>query len=464
MVLIREYVGHLPVEQRELLAAPARLLPPKMLYGPVYESTRRDIQKARTVPWWSSQEVAKRLGETLTAAWQAPYYSERPAYRGLERVARGELTAHEALRALPILTRREVTDHHRDMLVVDESQVEISGTSGTSGEPVRFFLDRNRGAREWAYVVDAWSDSGYELGQWRAFFRGQTLSRGRSYILMPSVRELLVRLQAVQPESIRIFWDLIAKRKIHFLHGYASSLLYLAQLLDESDFDTSWRHEIRGLFPVSEQFTVAQEDILRRVFPNAVISVFYGLSEKTAFARMDREHNYHTYPLYGYVELLDPKGDPVGIGERGRVVTTSLDGRGMPLVRYDTGDSAEFIRREPNGSVMFKDILSRRGREGLVRADGKLFSLTSYGFDGNEFPLIRRFKLRQDVPGRAVLQVQPSPSASESDIAEFFREMALRGEHHVELELEVIDRFEPSASGKEVMLDQRIPNAPSTWA
>ena len=464
MVSIREYVGHLPVEQRELLAAPARLLPPKALYGPVYESTYRDIRKARTVPWWSRQEVARRLSETLTTARRAPYYSEGSAYRVLERVARGELGAHEGLRSLPILTRRDVTDHNRDMLVVDESHVEISGTSGTSGEPVRFFLDRNRGAREWSYVVDAWSDSGYELGQWRAFFRGQTLSRDRSFILMPSIRELLIRLQAVQPESIRMFWNIIEKRKIHFLHGYASSLLYLTQLIEESNFDTSWRHEIRGLFPVSEQFTVAQEERLRRVFPKAVISVFYGLSEKTAFARMDRDHDYHTYPLYGYVELLDPEGTRVGVGERGRVVTTSLDGRGMPLLRYDTGDSAEFIRREPNGSVVFKDILSRRGREGLVRADGKMFSLTSYGFDGDEFPLIRRFKLRQEVPGKAVLQVQPAPAASESDIAEFFREMSLRGEHHVELELEVIDRFEPTASGKEVMLDQRIPDAPTTWA
>lgn len=227
MVSIREYVGHLPVEQRELLAAPARLLPAKVLYGPVYESTHRDIQKARTVPWWSRQEVARRLGDTLTTARRAPYYSGGRAYRVLERVARGELGAHEGLQSLPILTRRDVTDHNRDMLVVDESHVDISASSGTSGEPVQFFLDRNRGAREWAYVVDVWSDSGYELGQWRAFFRGQTLSRNRSFILMPSIRELLIRLQAVQPESIHMFWNLIEKRKIHFLHGYASLLLYL---------------------------------------------------------------------------------------------------------------------------------------------------------------------------------------------------------------------------------------------
>lgn len=464
MVSIREFVGHLPAEQRELLAAPARLLPPRILYGRPYEATRREIRKARTMPWWSGREVAERLGDTLATAYRAPYYGQRSPYRVLERVARGHVPAEEALRMLPILTRQDITEHGRDMLVVDESRVQISGSSGTSGEPVRFYLDRNRGAREWAYVMDAWSASGYELGQWRAVFRGQTLARGRSYRVMPSVRELMIRVQAVRPDAMESLWAQISARRIRYLHGYASSLVDVAMLLKDARFDTSWRHEIRGVFPVSEQFTEAQEKILGDVFPNAGIVVFYGLSEKTAFARQDGDRLYHSYPLYGHVELVDPRGVPVGPGERGRLVTTSLDGRGMPLVRYDTGDSAEFVRADPDGSVVFKDILSRRGREGLVRTDGSLFSVTSYGFDGAEFPLIRKFAFRQDVPGRATLRVQPARAARTADIDDFLREMRIRGQGQIELDLEVMDSLEPSANGKAVMVDQRIPGAPTTWA
>lgn len=57
MTSLREFVAHMPVEQRELLAAPVRLVPPRLRYGPVYEATRREILKARTTPWWARMIV-----------------------------------------------------------------------------------------------------------------------------------------------------------------------------------------------------------------------------------------------------------------------------------------------------------------------------------------------------------------------------------------------------------------------
>lgn len=464
MVSIREFVGHMPIEQRELVAAPARLLPPRFRYGPTYEATRREILKARTVPSWARNETVERLRNTMAVASKAPYYAHHPAYAVLEQVAQGRREPGEALSQLPILTREEVTEHHWRMLTGDESRVEVSGSSGTSGEPMSFLLDRNRGAREWAYTVDAWGASGYRLGEWRAFFRSMELSGGRSHFVMPSVREVMIRMQTVHPDTVEESWKLVAGRRIRYLHGYTSTLLYLARLLEEAPFDTSWRHEIRGVFPVSEPFTQSQDELLQRVFPRAKVCVFYGLSEKTACAWMAPDHTYHSYPLYGHVELLDEDGHQVQPGQRGRLVTTSLDGRGMSLVRYDTGDSAEFLKRDSAGSVSFRNILSRRGREGLVRADGNMFSLIPFGFSNKDFSGIRRFRLRQEVPGEAILLVEPMANSEAEDVQEFYRGMARFGGQHVKLHLEVVDQLEPMAHGKELLLDQRIPNAPTTWA
>lgn len=464
MAAIRELVAHMPIRQRELVAAPARLLPPRFRYGPTYESTRREILKARTVPRWAWDEAGRRLRHTMTVAAEAPYYAHHPAYSVLEQAARGHMEPRDALGRLPILTRQEVTDQHWRMLTGDASRVEVVGSSGTSGEPMSFLLDRDRGAREWAYTVDAWAASGYRLGQWRAFFRSMVLPRNRSHFAMPSIGELMIRMQTVHPDTVEKSWNLIAGRKIRYLHGYTSTILYLARLLEEAAFDTSWRYEIRGVFPVSEPFTRSQDELLQRVFPRAKICVFYGLSEKTACAWLDPEHTYHSYPLYGHVELLDEDGRQVQPGQRGRLVTTSLDGRGMSLLRYDTGDSAEFLGRAASGSVSFRNIVSRRGRQGLVRADGKMFSLIPFGFSNKDFSGIRRFRLRQEVPGEAVLLVEPMANSNPEDVQEFHRGMSQFGGQHVKLHLEVVDRLEPTVNGKEILLDQRIPNAPTTWA
>lgn len=463
VVSLREFVAHLPARQREVLAAPVRLLPVGLRYGPVYESTRREIVKARTTASWARTTVTARLAQTLRTASRAPYFARDERYAALHDAGR-DLPVREVLRGLPILTREEVSAHYREMLAARASSVELSASSGTSGDPIFFLLDRDRGAREWAYVVDAWAPTGYRLGQWRVFFRGLDLPGNQPYFVMASTGEIVIRIQTLDSGTVREYWDLITGRGIEYLHGYPSTLAYLARLLEGADFDTSWRHRIRGLLPVSEQYTPVQDEIFRRVFPRAKVSVFYGLSEKTALARADEDHVYHPYPLYGHVELLDASGDPVSIGQRGRVVTTSLDGRGMPLVRYETGDSAELVGHDATGTPLFRDILARRGREGLVRADGGLFSTTSFNVHGEEFECVDRFKLRQEVPGRAVLLVQPSARATAEDLKRFHRLMIRRTENQVELDLELVADLPSTVNGKFTLLDQRIPDAPSTWA
>ncbi len=48
---------------------------------------------------------------------------------------------------------------------------------------------------------------------------------------------------------------------------------------------------------------------------------------------------YHLYPDRELIEVLDPEsGEPVGEGEEGEIVYTSLGWRGSALLRYRTGD------------------------------------------------------------------------------------------------------------------------------
>jgi phenylacetate-CoA ligase len=53
-------------------------------------------------------------------------------------------------------------------------------------------------------------------------------------------------------------------------------------------------------------------------------------------------YGYHTYPDFDVFEIINPdSGEPVGEGERGEIVYTSLSGRGSCVLRYRTGDIAE---------------------------------------------------------------------------------------------------------------------------
>ncbi|MDO4255470.1 MAG: phenylacetate--CoA ligase family protein [Kocuria sp.] len=468
MMSVRERIAHLPAEQREKFATLVRAIPAPLRYGPVYRKTRQDIRKAETTPFWGQQERRRLLEKVLKAAAQTSYYGKNPDYRALQTFGKNvDKDPFAVLSELPILTRAALSENTKDMIVPSvASKVELVASSGTSGSPILFHLDKARGASEWGYVQNTWErTTGYQLGEWRLFLRGAVeFDQSADYMVQAATGEVVLRIQALSPERIHEHWKLVTDRKIRYLHGYPASIDYMARLLETHCPDDTWRYQIKGILTVSEEFTVAQAETFGRVFPNAVVSNFYGLSERTVFAPMDGDWVFHPEPLYGVTEVVREDGSAVGVGERGRIVTTGLRLRGHPFVRYDTGDSAEVVGFNVWGDPLFRDIKARRGREGLVRRDGTLFPTTPLNVHGHQFLCVNRFRFRQDEPGKAVLMIEPSAQATRDELDDFYTTMIGRTKDQVELGLEIVDRLQVPPSGKSRLVDQNIPNVATTWA
>jgi hypothetical protein len=90
---------------------------------------------------------------------------------------------------------------------------------------------------------------------------------------------------------------------------------------------------------------------------------------------------YRFNPLYGYTEMVDDDGRSVTEpGQSGRIVSTGLIFRGMPLLRYDTGDTAELIEvasAENGWRMAVGRITPKQGNEWLVGRTGVLISVIS---------------------------------------------------------------------------------------
>ena len=459
---LRETIAHLPPEQRERIAGLARCVPAGIRFGPVFRQTQRDIRKAWTVPSWGREERDRRLRSLLEAAAGTEYYGSAPGYEALHDT---QLSPRQRLGRLPVLTRQEVTENHGGMLTVPEQQLERVATSGTSGEPIVFWLDRSRGASEWAYVLSAWERrTGYQPDDWRLRLRGAELPGGADWFVQGSTGEVVLRVQALRPELVREHWQLASQRGIQYLHGLPSAIAYLARLVETELPEDEWRHRIRGILAVSEELTEAQLEVLHRVFPQARVADFYGLSERTAFAVMDDDGDFHPEPLYGVVELVDEQDRAVEVGARGRIITTGLRLTGQPFLRYDTGDSALRTGTDPWGQPIFREIRSRRRREGLIRNDGSFLPAALLGMHTMEVLAVRKFGFRQHEQGRATFLVEPVTGASDAQIQELYRAMAAVVGGRIDLELEVVDRLEVPVNGKERLVDQRIPGAATTWA
>ena len=88
------------------------------------------------------------------------------------------------------------------------------------------------------------------------------------------------------------------------------------------------------------------------------------------------QHGLHLFEDVFYFEILALDSlEPAPLGEIGRLIVTALDKFGVPLLRYDIGDLAEFIEDPCScGQAGRRLLIHGRVNEILILADGaKIF-------------------------------------------------------------------------------------------
>jgi phenylacetate-coenzyme A ligase PaaK-like adenylate-forming protein len=133
-------------------------------------------------------------------------------------------------------------------------------------------------------------------------------------------------------------------------------------------------------------------------------SVFnhYGMTEMGLGAAVDCRalEGYHIREADLYFEIVDPdSGQPVPDGTTGEVVFTTLTRKGMPLIRYRTGDLSRFVPEPCPCGTILKRLEWVQGRiHGGVRLGGGTV-LTVADLDEALFPLQGLLNFRIEITG-----------------------------------------------------------------
>ncbi len=208
---IREIVAHSSPAVREVVGFASYFIPSRLRLGSDFYSTLAQIEKARIDPNWAKEEQRRLLERVISKASQTSYYA------GVGAQWSDKSDIYDVVSSFPVLTRAALTAHRDELLTVPRSQVDLVSTSGSTGKPAVFYLDKIRGAGEWAYVSDAWRSSGYRPDDWRAVFRGQKLGRkGKRQLTARSTRELFLSPFGMEASTAQDYWQVIGKKKIVF--------------------------------------------------------------------------------------------------------------------------------------------------------------------------------------------------------------------------------------------------------
>ena len=139
-------------------------------------------------------------------------------------------------------------------------------------------------------------------------------------------------------DNIIHYIDKLSSYKPAAIEGYPSTLYILAKYMNRNNIVLP----MRAAFSSSETLLPFQKEEIEKAFSCNVYD-FYGLAERNVFATECEFHDgKHLNFEYGYTEIVNDAGDRLEEGEKGYLVSTSLQNYGMPIIRYKTNDINEF--------------------------------------------------------------------------------------------------------------------------
>lgn len=369
-----------------------------------------------------------------------------PYYRGLFRrigFRPEDLSSLSDIEQLPTLTKETVREQGSRLLAEDADRYRpvLCRTSGSTGEPLSFFLDAPSQTLEFVYYWRLWGWAGYRLGDKFAdlsshFFLVTEGASGLPTVYQPHLRRLLLNGTQLSPEVVREMARALRRHRPRFLKGIANTLYFMALNFREAGIQDV---EFDCVFSGGEVLTDLYRKEIEQVFRAPVLDS-YGHMERTVAICQCPEKGYHVNSDYGLLEML-PHGSSRSGSRHHRVVGTSLHNLAMPLIRYEVGDTLEIVdepryckcgRRFP----LVKGIHGRH-EDAVITPDGR--AVTALCLVPELVPGTRFVQFIQTRPDSLVLCVVPRPSwgpSAEASLMEYTRRMV---GPTVKLEVKLID-------------------------
>jgi phenylacetate-coenzyme A ligase PaaK-like adenylate-forming protein len=246
-------------------------------------------------------------------------------------------------------------------------------TSGSTGTPLKLYLDKNKHNRNSADTIYFTERAGFKLGTlviyirvWASHYKKSPLLSWMQNIKMQDVINL-------DDEELQKLIKTLTSNKKKGIISYPSSLETICKYLDkiESDpLDCNLNSIIAGGEHLNEYTKVA----IKKYFKTPVVSRYSNaengiLSQQNINGGDEFDINWASY----FIEIFKFDEDlPVKSGEVGRVIVTDLFNYCMPLIRYDTGDIA-CIENNSDNIPVFKSVEGRK-LDLLYNTNGEIIS------------------------------------------------------------------------------------------
>jgi phenylacetate-CoA ligase len=392
----------------------------------------------------------ERLRSLLVHAGRhVPYYARVFDEAGFDP---GKVESLEALRQLPFLTKATIRAHGEALKSSAANGLVRLNTGGSSGEPLIFFVGRERISHDVAakWRATRWWD--VDIGDREMVVWGSPIEVGAQDMLR-GLRDRMLRtrlLPAFEMSEPRLdgFVAAIRRCEPRMLFGYPSALTYIAQHAERRGVALD-NLGIRVAFVTAERLYDSQRTAIERVFGCRVANG-YGSRDAGFIAHECPRGRLHVTAEDVIVELIDKDGTPVPHGVPGEIVVTHLATRDFPFIRYRTGDVAVGDASPcpcGRGLPVLKEIQGRN-TDFIVAADGTVMHGLALIYVIRDLPGVESFKIVQESLHRTTVLLVVGASFDRATCEKIVAGFKRRLGQEVEVNVELVPHIAPESSGK----------------
>ncbi|MBG6080386.1 phenylacetate--CoA ligase family protein [Rubrivivax gelatinosus] len=415
-------------------------------------AVRRALEASQ---WWPPERLealrVERLRALLGQAGRhVPYYRELFAAAGFDPAA---VTSVADLQRLPFLTKAVVRAQGDRLRHEQAEGLARFNTGGSSGEPLIFFIGRERVSHDVAakWRATRWWD--VDIGDPEIVVWGSPIELG-AQDRVRAWRDRLLRtelLPAFEMSEAKLdgFVAAIRARRPKMLFGYPSALSHIARHAERR----GQRMDDLGIaaaFVTSERLYDDQRETISRLFGCRVANG-YGSRDAGFIAHECPSGGLHLTAEDVIVEIVAPDGRVLPPGQSGEIVVTHLATKDFPFIRYRTGDVAvlDTARCACGRTLPLVKEIQGRSTDFIVAADGTVMHGLALVYVVRDLPGVRGFKIVQHSLQRTEVQIVADEGFDRpARAAEIQAGLKRRLGAGVQVDVNYVDAIAPEKSGK----------------
>lgn len=407
---------------------------PSIVYGIKYLKAKKEIGLNKDYEF-------KLINYVNNAISSTKYYSQYNEIRDID----------DFFKNIGFIDKKVVLNNFGDFMVnsFDKSKFIYGTTSGTSGRPMKLYLPRNRYYYELSAVHSIWCDHGWNY-ETRAVIRNHKLSENRIYSIKPLTKEIIFDAFRLDVKYVKEIYRVLKRKRIKYIQAYPSSAYLFCKICADLELELSF---IKCIFTSSEPLLDYQREFIENK-SNIRISNFYGHSEKLIIAGDNKKSSDLIFEdFYGYVELIDENGNQIcKKGQVGELVGTGFHNTGLFLIRYKTGDFAEYVSnycqvRQKKGLVV-KNIVGHRNKNIIFKSDGTYITTTALNLHGALYDKIDGIQYVQVEKGSLVVKLIKNIAFNDNDLMDFQNHFKYAMGKDSKVYIEFVEKLEYHENGK----------------